>query len=142
MTMEKWVALGIQEDYAVFHPAFRRREVRLASPLRPALARLMLGDPGAHPEGRRLVLRDVGLYLTALGLIETNGSTSAAEIVEALRGKLSIGVVQAELDALLEQELLCLVPERNSAAKCRPTSSWTAGGLATESAETSDERDN
>ncbi|MER8103884.1 GIY-YIG nuclease family protein [Kitasatospora sp. NPDC094016] len=110
MTMEKWSQTGIWADYAVYHPAFRPKEVRLASPLRPALARLMPGDPSAHPEGRTLVLRDVGLYLTALNLIEANGSTSAPEVVEAIGGRLPIEAVRAELDALLEQDLLCQVP--------------------------------
>ncbi|MFJ9845826.1 GIY-YIG nuclease family protein [Kitasatospora sp. NPDC101155] len=106
MTTEKWLKLGMRADYAVYHPAFQPKEVRLTSPLRPALARLMLGDPSAHPEGRRLVLRDVGLYLTALSLIEANGSTSATEIAEAIGGHLSIETVHAELEALLEQDLL------------------------------------
>ncbi|MFF2080591.1 GIY-YIG nuclease family protein [Kitasatospora sp. NPDC058162] len=110
MTMEKWLKLGIRADYAVYHPAFRPEEVRFTSPLRPALARLMLGEPSAHPEGRRLVLRDVGIYFTALSLIEANGSTSALEIAEAIGGHLSIEAVRAELDALLEQDLLCAAP--------------------------------
>ncbi|MFJ2191606.1 GIY-YIG nuclease family protein [Kitasatospora sp. NPDC087861] len=110
MTMEKWRETGIRADYAVCHPAFFPKEIRLASPLRPALARLMLGDPSAYPEGRTLVLRDLGLYLTALNLVEANGSTSATEVAEAIGGRLPIEAVQAELDALLEQDLLCPAP--------------------------------
>ncbi|WP_030245647.1 hypothetical protein [Streptomyces sp. NRRL S-350] len=83
-----------------------------------ALACLMPGDPSAHPEGHRLVLRDVGLHLTALSLIEANGSTSAADIVKAIGGQLPVKRVHAEPDALLEQDLLCArSPE--SAGECR-----------------------
>ncbi|MFJ6384660.1 GIY-YIG nuclease family protein [Kitasatospora sp. NPDC092039] len=111
MTMEKWLKLRIRADYAVHHPAFRPQEVRLTSPLRPSLARAVLSDPSAHPESCELVLRDVGLYLTALDLIERNGSTNATEIVEAIGGRLSIEAVRADLKALVKQGFLRLAPE-------------------------------
>lgn len=124
MTIEKWFGLGLPPDAMSFHPAFQAQSIRFTSPLRPVLARAFLSDPSAHPEGRRLSLRDVSLYLTVLDLIERNGSTDAAEIVEAIEGRLSIKAVQAELEILLEQDFLCPVPEQKTISKCRPISSW------------------
>ncbi|WP_158835939.1 hypothetical protein [Streptomyces sp. NRRL S-350] len=64
----------------------------------------------AGPLGVFQRLRQHPQYPTALELIEANGSVSASEIVEALGRKVPIKAVQAELTALLDQELLCPVP--------------------------------